>query len=73
MMLSRWDRLTFSVLSQPPLQPKVTGHFTGLIEIFFFFPCCMGFRILLPRPRIELMPPAVEVQIANSWTTREVS
>lgn len=33
----------------------------------------MVFRILLPGLRIELMPPAVEAQIANNWTTREVS
>ena len=27
--------------------------------------------ILLPRPGIEPMPPAVEAQILNHWTTRE--
>ena len=33
----------------------------------------MVFRILLPPPRIELMPPAVEALRTNNWATREVS
>ena len=51
MMLSRWGRLTFSVLSQPPLQPKVTGYFTGLIEIFFFFPMLHDFQDLTAQTK----------------------
>ena len=29
-------------------------------------------RILVPQPGTELMPSAMEVQILNHWTTREV-
>ena len=32
----------------------------------------MAYRILVPWPGIELMPPAMEEQILNHWTTREV-
>ena len=32
----------------------------------------MAFRILLPRPGIKPMPPAVKVQSLNHWTAREV-
>ena len=39
---------------------------------FFFWPCCMACGILVPWPRIEPEPPAVEVQSPNHWTTREV-
>ena len=31
----------------------------------------MACRILLPRPGIEPIPPAVEVQSPNHWTARE--
>ena len=30
-----------------------------------------GFQDISPRPGIEFMPPAVEVQSPNNWTTRE--
>ena len=32
----------------------------------------MACRILVPRPGIEPMPPAVEAQSPNHWTAREV-
>ena len=37
----------------------------------FFWLHSRACGILLPRPRIEPMPPAVEAQILNHWTTRE--
>ena len=39
---------------------------------FFFLPQAVALRILAPQPGIEPMPPAVEVQSLNHWTTREV-
>ena len=30
-----------------------------------------AYRILIPRPGMEPMPPAVDVQTPNQWTTRE--
>ena len=39
---------------------------------FFFFWPCVACGILVPRPGIKPIPPAVEVQSLNHWTTREV-
>ena len=48
--------------------PLGTGAQTG----FFFFGCTVrAFGMLVPRPRIEPTPPAVEAQSPNHWTTRE--
>ena len=38
---------------------------------FFFWPHHMVGGILVPWPGIELVPPAVEAQSPNHWTTRE--
>ena len=35
-------------------------------------PCCVACRILVPRPGIEPVPPAVEARNLNRWTAREV-
>ena len=35
-------------------------------------PQCTTCRILVPRPEMEPMHPAVEAQILNHWTAREV-
>ena len=32
----------------------------------------MACKILVPRPEIEPMPPAVEARSLNRWTAREV-
>ena len=37
-----------------------------------FWPCPVACGILVPLPRIEPMPPALEAQSLNHWTTREV-
>lgn len=44
---------------------------------FFFFLSFLGLqlmasRILAPRPRIEPVPPAVQVLSPNHWITKEV-
>ena len=39
---------------------------------FFFLPLSEACRILVPRPWIKLVPPAVEAQSSNHWTIREV-
>ena len=31
----------------------------------------MAYRILVPQPETELMPPETEAQSPNHWTTRE--
>ena len=36
-----------------------------------FWPCRVTCRMLVPRPGIEPMPPAVEAQSPNHWTARE--
>ena len=40
-------------------------------QIFFFFQSCM--QILAPSPGTEPVPPAVEAQSLNPWTSREVT
>ena len=37
----------------------------------FFCLCCMACEILVPQPEIEPMPPTVEAQSLNHWTTRK--
>ena len=50
--------------------------FPATMELFFFFlifwSCSLACRILVPQPGIKPVPPAVEVQCINHWTTREV-
>ena len=45
--------------------------FTLFYLISFFWPHHIVCRILVPWPGIELVPPAVEAQSPNHWTTRE--
>ena len=40
--------------------------------IYIFWPHRVACGILVPRPGIELVPPAGEVQSLNHWTAREV-
>ena len=39
---------------------------------FFFFFFASPYRILVPRPGIEPMPPAMEAQSPSHWTAREL-
>ena len=57
-----------------PPHCHLDSHNQGQIFFFFFFflPCCMACRILVPWPRIEPVPPAVEVQGHNHWTAGAV-
>ena len=41
------------------------------LHTFFFWPCHVACRILVPRPGIKLGPPAVEAQSPNHWPARE--
>ena len=45
---------------------------TDNILFFGFWPQCTACRISIPRPGTESIPPAVEVQSLNHWTTWEV-
>ena len=50
-------------------------HHLCCYTIFFFstfWPHREAWRILVPQPGIEPVPPAVEAQCLNHWTTREV-
>ena len=40
--------------------------------IFISWPCHVACGILVPQPGIEPMPPEVEGQSLNHWTTMEV-
>ena len=41
-------------------------------KFLFFWPYCTACGILVPQPGTEPVPPAVEAQSLNHWTTREV-
>ena len=51
------------LLSQPP--------FLFSVYLFIFLTYQVACRFLVPQQRIEPMPPLVEVQSLNHWTTRE--
>ena len=67
-----------------PVSPALAGGFLttappGKSHLFILFlwggggaPHCAARRILVPRPGIEPLPPAVEVQSLSRWTAREV-
>ena len=40
--------------------------------LFFFWPRCASYGILVHQPGIEPIPPAVEVGSLNDWTASEV-
>ena len=42
------------------------------VLLWFSWPCLMSCRILVPRPRMGSVSPAVEVWSPNYWTTTEV-
>ena len=64
--MGRYHDLAFT------LSRKVILASPNLFLILIFWPCRMACRILVPRPGIEPVPPAVEVQSLNHWTAREV-
>ena len=53
---------------------KETDSERGSFFVCFvlFWLCYAACRILVPRPGIEPVSPAVEAQSLNHWTTREV-
>ena len=53
-------------------QPQLLGEVCSFSLKLFFWPCCTTYGILVPRPRIEPMPPALEAWSFNHWTAREV-
>ena len=52
-----------------PLEHKLHE---GRDFFFSFWPRCSACGILVPQPGIEPVPPAVEAQSLNHWTSREV-
>ena len=50
---------------------RVDYSFLNLFLFTYLF-LAMPFRILVPQPEIELMPPTMKVQSLNHWTAREV-
>ena len=50
-----------------------TGKYFFFFSFFIFSPCCATCRILVSRLGIKSVPPALEAQSLNHWTTREVS
>ena len=61
-LLRTWESLGLRCLVNP------VGFFCCVLFFLFGHTTC---RILVPRPGIEPIPPAVEVQSPNRWTARE--
>ena len=57
-------------VSYPYFYTKFSSLLSGLT--FFFWLCHEAFRILVPQPGIEFVPPALGAWSLNHWTTREV-
>ena len=50
---------------------KIYKKILALFSLIFFFSGCAACGILVPRPGIEPVSPAVGAQSPNQWTTRE--
>ena len=50
--------------------PEARANLACCLGFFLSYPASCG--LLIPRPGIEPVPPAVEAQNLNHWTTREV-
>ena len=48
------------------------AQIAGSFSSFFFWPYQAAFGILVPRPRMEPVAPAVEAWSLNHWTSSEV-
>ena len=51
--------------------PEVDLYLYNFIYFSVFWPHCAACGILVLRPGIEPMPPAVEAWSSNHWTARE--
>ena len=65
-----WQFLLYSKVNQLHVCPLFL--FIYSFFIFIFWPHRTAHRILVPRPGIEPVPPALEAQSLNQWTAREV-
>ena len=76
--LDLWSILICSLYLSQRLLFLLTGdqllqyHLFIFLFCFVFWPCRMACKILVPRPMIEPVPPAVEARSLNHWTAREV-
>ena len=61
-----------SALCFPGVAPQTLILLTVIILLLFFWPRRAACRILVPRPGIEPVAPAVEARSLNHWTAREV-
>ena len=51
---------------------RLCASLQAVFLFLFLWPHHATCRILVPRTGIKLVPPAVEAQSLNHWTTREV-
>ena len=54
------------------LHYKVVWVFFFCFKGIFFWPRHMAFGVLVPRPGMEPVPPALEAQSLGHWTAREI-
>ena len=61
-----------AAINNTPLCPHGTGEILSLAVVLCFFFCGHTTSILVPWPEMESVPPAMQVEIFNHWTAREV-
>ena len=66
----RLARQNSSVVKSKASCLSETAQIVGFF--FFFWSHCAACGILVPQPGTEPAPPALEAQILNHWTAREV-
>ena len=69
LLLWWWVSVLLFTFSALQTQSTIVSSF---LPLPFFRPHCEAQRIIVPQPGIEPVPPAVEAQGLNHWTTREV-
>ena len=73
--LGAWSLNHCATREVPWVENSVLNHFLVLCCIFwlffFFWLYCTACGILVPRPGMEPVPPAVEARSPNHWTARE--
>ena len=67
------DTLSYFVSFSRQLFSEVlfSSFLKNIFNFFFFLPCRVAWKILVPQSGIELALPAVEEQSPSHWTTRE--
>ena len=56
----------------PAMRSSAGQSFLTIFSFLFFWPHHMAYGILVPKPRMEPIHPAMETQSLNHWAVREI-